>query len=75
MIRCASLEIKNEQLNQKNIAQFRPLQKNHTVMNVFWDFLSDLLGLDPKSPRIGSNAKLYLLRQVFSQTRKKLSLK
>jgi hypothetical protein len=36
---------------------------------------SDLLGLDPKSPRIGSNAKLYLLRQVFSQTRKKLSLK
>ena len=37
--------------------------------------VSDLLGLDPKSPRIGSNAKLYLLRQVFSQTRKKLSLK
>jgi len=36
---------------------------------------SDLLGLDPNSPRIGSNAKLYLLRQVFSQTRKKLSLK
>jgi hypothetical protein len=36
---------------------------------------SDLLGLDPKSPRIGSNAKLYLLRQVFSQPRKKLSLK
>ena len=35
----------------------------------------DLLVLDPKSPRIGSNAKLYLLRQVFSQTRKKLSLK
>ena len=36
---------------------------------------SNLLGLDPKSPRIGSNAKLYLIRQVFSQTRKKLSLK
>jgi hypothetical protein len=36
---------------------------------------SDLLGLDPKSPRIGSNVKLYFLRQVFSQTRKKLSLK
>jgi len=36
---------------------------------------SDLLGLDPKSPRIGSNAKLYPLRQVISQTRKKLSLK
>ena len=37
--------------------------------------ISDLLGLDLKSPRIGSNAKLYLLRQAFSQTRKKLSLK
>ena len=36
---------------------------------------SDLLGLDPKSPRIGSNVKLYFLRQVFSQTRKKLSLR
>lgn len=31
---------------------------------------SDLLGLDPKSPRIGSNAKLYLLRQVFSKLRR-----
>ena len=26
---------------------------------------SDLVGLDPNPPRIGSNAKLYLSRQVF----------
>ena len=27
---------------------------------------SDLVGLDPNPPRIGSNAKLYLPRQIFS---------
>ena len=50
---------------------------NKTIEGVYRDFLStsDLLGLGPKLPRIGSNAKLYLLRQVFSQTRKKLSLR
>jgi len=36
---------------------------------------SDLAGLDPNPPRIGSDSKLYLSRQASSQYRKTLSLK